>query len=809
MFKNYIKIALRNIRKQKAYSFINIMGLSIGMACCILILLFILDEFSYDKFHTKHDSIYRLTREWFNDDGESNLHLARVAPPVAPLLKNDFPEIVREAVRVAQDYQTFLKMNNNVFVEERFYWADEAFFKIFSHKFLSGDPNTALAEPNSIVLTSSMAKKYFGNENALGKFINYERERDLKVTGIIEDVPFNTHFKFDFLGSFNTLYDMNGAEFYRTNWGNNSYLTYILVPPNFPIQELQRQIPEFLDKHISQVFFEQNDRAPKQKPSSYTKLHFQKLTDIHLTSHLVTEAEENGDISNIYLFGAIAFFILLIACINFMNLSTARSAKRAREIGMRKVLGAYKQQLIKQFLGEAVLFAVIALLVSLVLVEVTLPFFNEFVSKNLDTDYLNNLEILLALFIITLFVGIASGSYPAFLLSSFRPVSVLNGKESTSHKSVFRTVLVVAQFTISIALLISMGIVYNQMEFLKSKKLGYNKEHVVILPSSRQINENIESFKGQLLQNKNVLSVSKSVLIPTNPLLNSWGGKILEGKNASSLSFRLAVIETDHDYLDTYGIQLAAGRNFSREYVTDDSAAFILNETAVKEIGWTIDEAVGKAMQYGDRTGRVIGVVKDFNFESLHNKIAPIIILIADRASQVSVKIAGNDMQSTLDFLKEKWAQYRAEYPFDFSFLDKDYEALYKSEKQLGEIFGIFSVLAVAIACLGLFGLASFSAEQRTKEIGVRKVLGASTKGIVLLFSRDFLKLILIANFIAWPLAYFAMNKWLEDFAYKTGINISTFIISGLLAVAIALVTVSYQAIKAALANPVKSLKYE
>jgi len=811
MFRNAFKITLRNILRQKAYSFINIMGLSIGMACCILIMLYITDELSYDKFHTNSDRIYRVTREWFNQDGSSSLHLSRVAPPIGPLLENDFPQIVQDVVRIGEDDQTFLKVDDKVFIEEGFFWADESFFNIFSCNFIHGNYRTALTEPNSVVLTRSMSMKIFGTEDALGKYINYERERDLKVTGIIEDVPHNTHFKFDLLGSFKTLYSINGEEFFKTNWGNNSYFTYILLPENFPVAELESQIPSFIDKHLSEIIYNRTGQMPADRPSKTTRLTLQKLTDIHLTSHLDMEAEENGSLTNIYMFGVIALLILLIACINFMNLATARSSKRAREIGVRKVLGAYRHQLIKQFLGESVLFALIALVIAVVLVETALPYFNAFTDKQLRVEYTGNYQILLAFLVITIFVGIISGSYPAFLLSSFKPVSVLKTKTVAggSNKSRFRTVLVVLQFSISIALMIAMGVVYDQMSYVKDKKLGYDKNQVVLLPSSPLISENIESFKDQLLQNKNVVSVTTSVLVPTNALLNDWGAGIIDGDKPLPLGFRLAVIQGDHDFLNTYGIKLIAGRNFSRAYSTDDSSAFILNETAVRQIGWSPHECVGKELQYGKKRGRVIGVAEDFHFESLHNAIVPVIILIDEGGQQVSVKIAGAKIQSTLDFLKTKWAEYRPEYPFTYSFLDQEYEALYRSEQQLGKIFGVFSILAVIIACLGLFGLASFAVEQRTKEIGVRKVMGASANGIIFLFSKEFLKLILISILISFPAAYYIMNNWLNEFAYRTTLNPGTFIFAGTLAIVIALTTVIFQAFKAASANPIDSLRTE
>lgn len=816
MFKNYLKIAFRNILKHKVYSLINILGLAIGMACSILILLWVRDELSYDRFHANAESIYRVTREWKNQDGETSLHLARVAPPIGPLLKNDFPSIVEDVVRIRADYNTLLKLDDRTFVEDNFFWAEANVFDIFSFPFLKGDPATALKEPNSVVLTEAMAQKYFpkestiGETDPLGKTINYEGEADLKVTGVVQNIPQNSHFKFDFLGSFITLENFFGKEFMASNWGRNNYLTYLLLPEGFSPDVLREQIPGFLDKHISQLVINETGQPPANKPSRTNQLHLQKLTDIHLHSHLTTEIEQNGDIVNVYLFSAIAFFILLIACINFMNLATARSAKRAREIGMRKVLGAYRKQLIGQFLGESLLIAALALIIAVSVVEAVLPYFNDFVGKNLSLSIWQNPEMILGLIAITLFVGLVSGSYPAFLLSSFRPVRVLKGEDKSSGKSAFRRVLVVSQFTISIALIISMGIVYHQLDFLRHKKLGFNKEQVVILQASGDMQENFETIRSRLMQNSSILNVSASRLIPSNKLLNSWGGQVLDGEETVPLTFRLAVVEVNYDFFQTYEMPLLAGRDFSREYATDDSAAFVLNRAAVEKLGWTVEEAVNKSMIYGERNGRVIGVVEDVHFESLHNKIVPIIYLINGAGSyQFALRLSGQDIPASLAFIKNIWTEYQPDYPFEYRFLDEQLGALYDSEENLGKIFGIFSLLAVVIACLGLYGLAAFSAEQRTKEIGIRKALGASVKNLVGLLSKEFLKLVIIANIIAWPVAWYAMNRWLENFAYRINIAWWVFILAGTLALAIALLTVAYQAIKAAVANPVKSLRYE
>ena len=810
MFKYYIKISLRNIYKNKLFSLINILGLAAGIACTILILLFVQDELSYDQFHSKKDRIVRVTREWLNQDGESSLHLARVAPPIGTLIQNDYPQMIESMVRIAQDYRTKLKYNNDVFIEEKFYWAEKDLFNIFDFKLIKGNKETALSQPNSVIVTETIAKRLFGDEDPLGKIINYEGQRDLAVTGVVEDAPKNSHFKFDYLASFITLYEINGAEFFQTNWGRNNYSTYFLLKNENLKSELQAQMPAFIDQHLTQVIRNFTGQEPAFQPSKFNILHVQSLTDIHLHSHLNSELEQNGDITNVYLFSAIAVFILLIACINFMNLATAKSSKRAKEIGMRKVLGAEKKQLIYQFIGESLFISFLSLIISIGIVEAALPSLNNFIGKELAVNYFDNPLAVSGIILITLLVGLISGSYPAFLLSSFKPVSVLKGNnQKGSGRSLFRTVLVVSQFTISIILIISMTVVYNQMEFFRNKKLGFNKDQLVVMPAGNRMLENLDGFKSILMQNPNIKSVATSDLIPSDKLLNNWGAKRYEGNSSVPLDFRLAVVQVDYDFIPTYQFEITAGRNFSREYASDDSNAYILNEAAAKRLGWTPQDAIGKPLEYGQVPGSVIGVLKDFNFESLHNEVVPI-VFVFDRfgVGNFTVRIAG-DIPGAIDFLKGIWEQYNPDYPFDYSFLNDDFAALYASEEQLGEIFSVFAFLAVFIACLGLFGLASFSAEQKTKEIGIRKVLGATVTNIVSRFTFEFVKLILIANIIAWPLAYYAMNKWLDTFAYKTDLALSTFMLAGFIALLIAVATISFQAVKASLTNPAKTLKYE
>ena len=806
MFKNYIKITFRNFLKNKSFSIINISGLALGIACTIMILLFVQDELSYDQYHANKDKIIRFTRDWKNQNGEINLALARVAPPFAPLLKNDFPNIIEEIVRVKSDYKTKLKVQDEYYIDDNFFWAEGSYFKIFDYKFLSGNPETALQEPNSVVLTEDVAKRYFGNEDPIGKIVNYEDEIDLKVTGVIENIPQNSHFVFSILGSFKTLEVIYGSTDRLQNFGWNSFSTYALVKNENLISELEIEIPEFLDRHLPR------DNRSNRKPSEGTMLHIQRLTNIHLHSHLSSEVGQNGNITYVYLFSAIAFFVLLIACINFMNLSTARSTKRAKEIGMRKVLGADKNQLIYQFIGESLFLSFFSLLLALAVVHISLPSLNSFLNKSIALNYLDNLSAVGGIILITFLVGIISGSYPAVLLSSFKPAKVLKGESRTgTNKSMFRTVLVVAQFSISIILIVCMGVVYNQMNYLQNKSLGFQKEHVVTLAMSGQVQNNFENVKNRLMQNSNITNVSRSDLVPTDMLVNSMGGSTIDGDKLVPVGFRLARVQVDYDFFETYNMDIVAGRSFSKNYASDDSLSFILNEAAVKKIGWNIDEAVGKPFSYGNiRNGRIVGIVKDFHFESLHNEIVPILFMVnQEDCYNLVLKASGVNITSAINNLENIWNELSPEYPFTFSFLEDEYNALYSAEKKLGEMFNIFTFLATFIACLGLFGLAAFSAEQKTKEIGIRKVLGATVTNIVSRFSLSFIKLVLIANIFAWPIAYYAMELWLSSFAYKIDLGLSVFLSAAVIAILIALFTIMYQALKAALANPVKSLKYE
>ncbi|NUM79306.1 ABC transporter permease [bacterium] len=804
MLQNYLKIAIRNLLKHKTYSAINILGLAVGMASCLIILLFVQYELSYDRYHAHADRIYRVSRQFYNQNGQMNLWLGPIAPPFAPLLRTDFPQI--KVAQFLRDFNTKLKMGEQAFIENRFFWADEHVLDVFSFELVKGDRRNVLKEPNSIVLTESAARKYFGNADPMGKIINYEDQLDLKVTGILKDIPENSHFHIDILASFVTLQTIFSPGTLMTNFGSNNYPTYVFLPEGMDAGEFEQQLVKFVDKHVPVP----NPSIPKA--SAFTLLKLQPITDIHLHSHLDSEIEPNGDILYVYIFSAVAFFILLIACINFMNLSTAKAADRSREVGVRKVVGAGRQDLIRQFLSETIILAFIALILAIGLVELALPYFNAFIGKNLSLNPADNYFMLASIITIALLTGLISGSYPAFFLSAFEPVVVLKGKLSNgSGSSWLRSTLVVTQFSITIALLCGIGIIQNQLDFCRTADLGFKHDHVLAILIPQSARNKIEDVKNQLKQNSNIVAVSASSRFPSGRLLDSFNMQVDIGGEMKAVNFRIASVFVDHDYMTTYDMPIAAGRDFLKEFVTDDTAAVIFNESAVKALGWTSNEdALNKRVNFGNRRSRVVGVVKDFHFESMREKIAPMIFAINPNfTGYFSIRIRPENVPATLEFLKERWAEYDPDVPFNYQFIDENFDQLYRNEEQLSRVLGYFAGLGTFIACLGLIGLAAFMAERRTKEIGIRKVMGATVANIVGLMSKEFVRLVIVANLVAWPLAYFAMDRWLDHFAYRISIGPAVFIIAGVVTLAIALGTVSFQAFRAATGNPVNALKYE
>lgn len=785
------------------------------MGITILILLYVQHELSYDKYHENSDRIVRASRAWFNQDGEVSLHLGHAAPPFGPLLEQDFEGTIEKMVRFMET-SPLLRYEENAFVEDRFFFSDPEVFEMFSWEMIEGDPSTALTYPDGIILTESMAQKYFGDEDPMGKSIEAEiggTQLQFQVRGIVENIPENSHFQFDFLASMEPVVQFyGGQEAFMQNYGSNNFATYLLLPKGYEYEQLQEQIPAFIDRHLSSEDHALGNDGEEVRPSDGTMLFLQPLTDIHLHSNLDSEIEANSRIEYVYIYGAIALFILIIACINFMNLSTARSVKRAVEVGLRKVVGANRSSLIRQFIGESVVMALLSLIFAILLVELMLPMVNDFINLNLELNLLQNLTQLLWLFAIVFFVGLVAGSYPAFFLSGFQPATVLKGsfKAGKVHER-FRSVLVVTQFAISIALISCMIVVYTQLDFMRTKDLGFDKENVAVLPVSQQITSNYENIRERLLGHPGILNVSVASRVPSGRLLDSQDTQAEVNGALQDIDFRIADIHVSHNYLETFDINVIAGRNFDIELASDSTEAFILNESAVETIGWTSpEESLDKEFHYGGRRGRVIGIVNDFNFESLHQSIAPIVFLIPDdRINSVAVKIRDNSREEVLSFLEEQWATLRPGYPFTYFFVQDNFDQQYNSEERLGTLFGFFSLIAIIIAALGLFGLASFTAQQRIKEIGIRKVLGATVSQIVWLLSTRFTLLVILAIAIATPIAWYAMDQWLDGFAYQIDMPVWSFIIAGGSAIVIAWLTISYQSVRAAIVNPVNSLRSE
>jgi len=782
MFKNYLKISLRNIRRHKGHSVINIFGLAIGMSCTILILLWIQDELSYDRFHKNTKEIYRLIPQ------ESGIRYAISHAPIGHTLKEDYSEIINATrVSIGTD-RDLLKYRDKRF-EQNGKLVDPDFFKIFSFPFVKGNPDTALNNPTAIVLSENLAKKLFDNQDPIGEIIHVDNHIDCEVTGVTENIPHNSHLQFDFLRPF-----VEGK--WSHNWSDWSYYTYVLLQKNSSIYEVNQKINDCFKKH----------KSPAKNIAKYT---LQPLSRIHLYSNFKFDIEGNSDIQYVYIFTIIAIFILLIACINFMNLSTARSANRAKEIGIRKVVGSARLQVIKQFFGESILLAFIAYIITIFLVEFLLPIFNDFSGKHLSFNYLEY-SLILSSFAIIIITGIVAGSYPAILLSSLKPIKVLRTTTKLDSRGEnFRKILVVTQFVLSIGLIISTMVVAKQFNFMRNAKLGFDKENLLYLPLRGINREKIESLKTELLRHPNIANASASNSLLTE-MLNGTSSAEWEGKEEDK-KIQMQFIAVDYNYMDTFKMQMAQGRFFSKEFATDANEAVILNQAAIKAM--ELESPIGKRLKcFWKPDARIVGVIKDFHYRPLREELEPIIMgVISDRINYLTIRTipSQSGVSDLIHFLESKWKEYNYDYPFEFHFLDGTIDKLYTAEQRMNTIYKYFTFLAIFIACLGMFGLATYTAERRTKEIGIRKVMGASVSGIIGMLTKDFLKWVLFANLIAWPIAWYAMNTWLQNFAYRVNIGIGIFILSASLALIIALVTVSYQSIKAALANPVESLRYE
>jgi len=817
VFRNYLITSWRNLLRSKGFSFLNIAGLAVGLAAFFLIVLYVRTELSYDAYHAYADRIYRVQNAALNAGGSIQGEFATLAPAYAPLLQNDFPEIERLA-RLWGPGGTVLKAGDQSFTEERLFFAEPAIFDILTLPLVQGDPATALNDVGSVVLSRSMARKYFGNEDAMGRILSVPGfgNRDLRVSGVMEDVPRNSHLHIDFLVSYISLKGLSGSGdsdyFLGTrNFSDNVTAMYVRLASRNGGPALQARIPAFLDKHFP-------PRADPQgrlvKTSQSRTLHVQKVKDIHLYAHTRSDFEPAGDIRYVRLFTIIAAFILAIACVNFVNLSTARGVKRAKEVGLRKVVGAARRMLAVQFLGESFLVTFIALLLALGLAAVVLPAFGRFVGHPFGFGELLSpagLALLLGGFLVT---SLAAGIYPAFYLASFQPSSILRGELTRgAGGSLLRKSLVVFQFAISIGLIFSVTVISRQTRFMRTADLGYERDNIICVPVDRGVIARWTDMRANLLREKSILAATLSKRAPAGRLLDAPGfwAEVDGAKVQNTVGMPHNRVE--HDFFKTYGMTIVAGRDFSIDMPTDAAEAFILNETAVKRLGFKNAEAAVGA-SFGtfapNRTGRVIGVVRDFNYESLHRPIVPIVTYIApNQANTLSLRIAPGSLDKAIRHVQAVFDSFSPAGPVKYDFLNERLAALYRNEERTMKLFFAFSLLAVGVGCLGLFGLAAHSAERRTKEIGVRKVLGASAPAIAVLLAKEFTRGVILANFIAWPAAFFGMRQWLQNFAYRVPVGVWPFVLSASLALVIALITVSYQAVRSAVSNPVASLRYE
>lgn len=810
MLRNYILTTLRILSRQKVYSAINLFGLTLGITSTLLLILYIADEVSYDRFHTDADRIYRsIFQAKLNDQEFKTVYTGL---PMAEALLKDVPA-VESTVRVTKWNTIPVRFDDKTFTENRFLLADSNFFDFFTFPLIVGNPKEALNGPNKVIISESAAKKYFGytgpgDLTPIGKmfFIGSQGETKAEVTGIVADVPHNSHLKFDFLLSITSWNQMNYPA-----WVNSAVVTYFKIRPNTSIEDVNNKYPYFVNTYVAKEIemFLQMSMKQMEELGNYVRFESQPLTDIHLHSQLSDELEPNGNIRYLYLFGMIAVFLIVLACINFMNLSTARAANRAKEVGIRKTIGAMRHKLIGQFLMESYLYTFLAIVFALMLVSLSLNFFNAITAKNISFSMLLNPLFLGGLFVALLIIGALAGSYPAFYLTAFKPVDVLKGKVRAGFKrSGIRNTLVVFQFFISIGLIISTLMVFQQLKFVQQQNLGFDKENIMTLLHTMNLAKNGEAFKNDLKQYPEIESVTFVNRMPPNIDWNSTFRIVDTGQE-----HLLTVYMTDHDALETMGYQLADGRFFSRDFKTD-SAACLINEAAFRQIGWDSFEGKKILSRFNTMEGNeleVIGVIKNFNFESLKNNIRPMIIVLGPEPNfEAGIRFSSNDIQKNIQLVETTWKKFAPEAPLEYSFLDANFAAKYKAEERMGQVFIIFTGLAIIIACLGLLGLATYAAHQRAKEISIRKVMGASVSQVVFLLSKDFAKLIFIAFVLAIPLTWYMLEHyWLEGFAYRIDFSPWVIVFAGALTLVVALITISYQALRAAMSNPVDALKNE
>ncbi|MCP4727759.1 MAG: FtsX-like permease family protein [bacterium] len=798
MFKNYLKIALRNILRYKGYSFINIAGLAVGMTASILIFLYVQYELSYDKYHENADNIYRIVNQNPGSYYMGTDKYVWTSALLAPAMKSDLSGVMK-AVRIDEVGRgASLKYENNCIHSDKFYFTDSDFLEMFTFPLIKGDPKTALNAPFSVLITEEMADILFSDDEPMGKVLRFNNTHDLTITGVLNNVPDNSHFRFDFLASFNTIFAIENESNWNS-WGSKNYSTYVLLNDMVDITEFNDTLQQFRQAHME---------------GSRAVYVMEPLPGIHLNGNIPGDLEVNSSIVYIYSLTAVAFLIIIIACCNYLNLSTARAAKRSKEVGLRKVIGASRRQLIRQFLGESVLLTIIAFTLSIFLVYLLLPFFNSMIDRNLEFNILNDATIMTGLPVLVVILGLLSGFYPALLLSSFKPLNLFKGGKNSGSKTsaAFRNSVVVLQFAVSLALIISSIFILRQLDYIRNKELGFDKDSIITLKINEDFNDSIisrfDEFKNELKTDPNIIEVSSSYWLPTE--VRSGSNPYWEGQQQGE-SILIHNLRSGYDFIDLYNIELLEGRDFSREYGADLTNSYIVNETALELMGLTDPIGNGFGLRWRDNgEGKIIGVVKDFHCNSMYLSIRPIVIrLDPSSVSHISIKIKPGNIQETISYIEDKWTAFSPGFAFEYSFVDDIYMQMYATDMKLGQAFNYFTVIALFLACLGLLGLVSYTAESKTKEIGIRKTLGASIRDIIGLIVNDFLKWIIFASFIAAPLAYFAMSDWLQKFAYRIDITADVFLFSILIAVLATVITVTYRSIRAALANPVDSLRYE
>ena len=806
MVDNYFKTAWRSLSKNKTFTTLNVTGLSIGLACSLLIALYVVDELSYDRFNTHADHIYRIGEQV--RFGDFNYNGAEVPGIMGPTFARNFKQI-EQYTRFKISPGVVIRKGNENILEDKVVYADSSLFNVFSLQMIAGNKETALKEPHSLVITESAARRYFASPDVIGKTLSIDGNMDYKITGVIKDIPRQSHFNFDLFMPLSEL-----ANSRSDSWITYNFQTYLLLKPGTDVRQFETQLNRAMEQYLSPQLTTQMNTSEEdfKKAGNYIKCSLVPLTDIHLYSDVADELGTNGSIQYVYIFSSIAIFILLIACINFMNLSTAHSANRAKEVGVRKVLGSPRNKLIAQFLTESLVACFLSFAIAIAIVALLLPLFNQLADKQISVSVLSRPGILFGISALLILVSLISGSYPAFFLSSFQPIKVLKGNLSMGFKgSALRNTLVVLQFTISVVLMIGTLVIYNQLHYIRDKDLGFNKEQVLILQNTTALNNNTTAFTNELLQMPGVKNVTTSGFLPVTGSRTSQGFLTVphfDGKNFTLMQ----AWPVDERYLPTFQIKLKSGRNFSAQYRTD-STAVIINETAAKIYGgadpmnkklYMLTNLKGASVAY-----HVIGVIKDFNFNSLRDQVEPMVLNLQQDNGGMAVRISSRDIPGLLNEIKSRWKSMTTSQPFSYTFLDDEFNKQYGADQRRGEIFLVLSILAILIACLGLFGLVTFAAEQRLKEIGIRKVLGAAIPDIFAMLSKDFLKLLVLSICIASPIAWWVMNKWLQDFAYRISIGWWMFVTVGAISLLIAIVTLSFQVAKAAFANPVKSLRAE